>query len=111
MKKDYSGGKKRNMPIDQLNGESGTIAVSRTRMQKQTGDETKIQIRPFVTDVAHVSYALGRTINLGNYESANVKVMITMPCYMEEIVDTYKEVRKLVEQIIKEEVSEFFEEK
>jgi hypothetical protein len=57
-----------------------------------------IEIRPFATVPAKVSVSLGRTVNLGNYESAKVNVLFELPCYREEVLSIYP---KLVDEVSK----------
>lgn len=86
-------------------GAEGTITVSRTVFNQITEEREHISIRPFATDTARVSVKFGRTINLGNYESARVDVMFDMPCYVEEASRVYKDVLELAEARLSEEVS------
>lgn len=44
-----------------------------------------------------------RTLNLGNYESVQVGVMLSVPCYREEIIPVYKQVRELARAMLKKE--------
>ena len=46
--------------------------------------EEVLEIHRFVTTPAQVKLALGKTINLGNYEFLRVDVSLTVPCYKEE---------------------------
>lgn len=78
--------------------------VSRTHLGQQTGESEKINVKLFATTPAKVSVGLGRTVNLGNYESARVDVMITVPCYVEEIPEVYKETLIAVSGLVGAEV-------
>jgi hypothetical protein len=60
----------------------------------------KIKIRPFVTDTAHVSIKYGLTIPTVEYGGARVDVMISCPCYKEEIVDVFNMVQGLADRLI-----------
>ena len=93
------------MPKKKVNERQATIDVTRTLLGKQKTKNTKIAVRPFVTDVAMVSVKYGATIPTGDYQSARVDIMISVPCYVEEIVDVYKDTRSLVDKIIDKEVS------
>lgn len=46
-----------------------------------------IEVRVFQTVPAMVEAKLGRTINLGNYESIRLEVGVSYPCYREEVDD------------------------
>lgn len=75
-------------------------------LNQETDEESFIDIRPFVTVPAQVTFMAARTLNLGNYESAKVSVSVTMPCYREEIFDALKRVETICETFLSEKVSE-----
>lgn len=79
----------------------GIIIVNKTFPPESR--EEKIQIRPFKTDVARVAVTKGRTINIGDYNSARVDITISLPCYVEEIDATFEYCSKLVEQYLMKE--------
>ena len=89
----------------QARGEEGVITVSRTMFNQTNEEKQYIQIRPFATEPAHVGVKLGRTINLGNYESARVEVLFDVPCYVEEATAVYKDVLARVGELLTEEVT------
>jgi hypothetical protein len=65
--------------------------------------EEIISIQKFVTEPARVSFALGLTLNLGNYESARIDVGMYVPCYREEAQDAYLFAKKFVmDRLVKE---------
>ena len=80
------------------------VAVSKTVLGKFSQEIKRIKIRPFVTNPAHVSCKFGTTIPAGDYRSIKVDVMISCPCYKEEIVDVYLQVRDLADRLIEKEV-------
>lgn len=87
-----------------VSNKEGTIAVSRTVYK---GDFTnrieKIEIRPFVTSTASVSIKYSARAPFG---VKGVDVMITVPCYKEEIIDVFKETKALVSDLMQKEVEE-----
>lgn len=86
-----------------------TVKTSVVRGSEQYGVPEKsrtIQIMPFEAEPAYVSVKNGFTKNMGNYESARVEVMVSFPCYPEDIVDTYKDVKKIVNGIMGDELKE-----
>lgn len=87
--------------VNTLGNQEGTILVNRTWPPNQR--QIKIQVKPFVTDVAKVSVGKGLTINAGNYNSIRVDVMVSLPCYIEEINETYQYAKQLAETWIKNE--------
>lgn len=93
------------MNTKQAKGENASITVSKTVFNQLTEEKEMIQIRPFATETAHVGVKIGRTINLGNYESARIDVLIDVPCYVEECKTVYNDVLKMAEDRLSEEVS------
>lgn len=73
------------------------IEVRKTMFGKEEVSNERIRIRPFVSNPASISVKAGITINLGNYESGRVDVMLTMPCYPEEIDEVYEDVKNWVD--------------
>ena len=71
--------------------------VRKTVFGKEEVSNERIRIRPFISAPASISVKAGLTINLGNYESARVDVMLTMPCYPEEVDSTYEDVKNWVD--------------
>lgn len=86
-------------------GHEVKVTVSETKFNQTSEEKQLIQIRPFATDPAHICVKLGRTINLGNYESAKIDVSVDVPCYVEECQRVYKEVMDFVQERLTEEVS------
>lgn len=87
--------------------EQATLQVTNTAIGKE--ETRKINIRPFVTDPAHVSVKYGATVKMGavdEYEFARVDVMLTVPCYVEEIGEVYKRTRLLVGKIVAKELKD-----
>ena len=56
----------------------------------------------FITEVATVRCAMGRTVNVGDYNSARFDVGVELPCYVEEIGKARKAAKKLCEIMISE---------
>ena len=61
-------------------------------------EDELIAVRGFAVEPAKIKVTLGATLNMGNYESARVDVGIEMPCYREEIEDSYVEIRGACEE-------------
>lgn len=51
----------------------------------EESDRRVLEVRQFVTTPANVRVSVGQTINLGNYESHRLDVVVSLPCYREEI--------------------------
>ena len=85
----------------------GTIIVGSTVLGITKEKAKQIKIRPFATDTATVGIKYGLTIPTGDYASARVDVFINVPCYVEEIVLVYKQVRNLADKLIEHEAKKF----
>jgi len=88
--------------------EEGTLTARTTVFDQEIEERQVIRVKPFHENarIAHVSVGLGRTINLGNYESARVDVRMDVPCYVEEAGRVYEKVMAVVERRITEKVRE-----
>jgi hypothetical protein len=80
---------------------NGKVQVART-WPPSARDET-ILVKAFVTEPAKISVGRSVTINLGNYQSAKIDVMVSLPCYLEEIEQTYRYAKELAERWVFEE--------
>jgi hypothetical protein len=59
-----------------------------------------LEVQTFESPPAHVSVSIGLTHNLGNYESAQTKVSVTLPCYPEEIDEATDAAREKAEHYL-----------
>jgi len=73
------------------------LEVRKTAFGTEEVSNERMRIRPFVSTPATVSVKAGITINLGNYESGRVDVMLSMPCYPGEVDEIYEEVKQWVD--------------
>jgi hypothetical protein len=62
-----------------------------------------LAVHKFLAPPAKVSCGMGLTINMGNYESARIDVVVEVPCYREEVEEAYTYARKFCESRIKDE--------
>jgi len=71
----------------------------------------QIEVKPFPSDamIAHIEVASQMTINLGNYESVQCRVGVTLPCYVEELNDCYDSAQHFVDIKLSKEVKEIRE--
>jgi hypothetical protein len=81
------------------------LLVSRTVFGQESAEAEHIEVRPFATVPAMVGVKLGRTVNLGNFESARIDVSLEVPCYREEILRMYPALFNHVSERLSEEVS------
>lgn len=85
-----------------------TVLVRRSYKVKDNPEDIEeevrvLEIHRFLTTPAEVSYSVGLTLNMGNYESARVDVGIKMPCYVEEVDVTYRRIQAWAEKLLSEE--------
>jgi hypothetical protein len=85
-----------------------TLTVTTTAFKQTVEEVQKLKVRPFAENAAvgRVAVGLGRTINLGNWESAKVYVSFEVPGYREELVNLYHQTMKVAEGKIGEKVKE-----
>jgi len=81
--------------------ENGTLTVTQTYKKGQVvtnedRDDTDIEIKPFVTDTARVSFTQQHTLNMGNYESVKIGITCTLPTYIEEIPEALTTSERIV---------------
>jgi len=85
----------------------GTIKVTRTAYGDNPAEdsEERITVPIFETDPAHVSVSGGVTINLGDFNSVKMSVMVTLPCLPvdSEIQRAYALASKRVDMFLSEE--------
>jgi len=94
---------------DSFEVRDGFFEVRKTVFGKETVSEDRIRIRPFATNPATVSVKAGATVNLGNFESARIDVMLSMPCYVEEVNFIYEQVKDWVDDRVQKEYKELKE--
>lgn len=58
--------------------------------------EKTLDIRPFVTDVAHARIKVGRTVNIGDCNFVRLDVDVSIPCYKEEMTEAFEEARAIL---------------
>lgn len=87
-----------------VDGAEGTIEVTKTMLGHTTNKTEKIAIRPFVTDTAHVGI---KYTFRAPYGAFGIDVSISAPCYKEEMVDTYKQVKQMASDIMAKELEEY----
>ena len=92
--------------------EQGKVKVTATIINKESTNTEDVkdsitEVVIFKTEPAYVRVSAGKTCNLGNYESLRVDVAITMPCYVEEVVDTQKKVADMVAAMLETELSSY----
>lgn len=51
-----------------------------------------LEVRDFLVPPARVGVEIAQTVNMGNYESVRLSVMVQAPCYMEEVSEAYEHV-------------------
>lgn len=69
--------------------------------------EEPVAAEPTAEALARVEFAVGATLNLGNYESARVDVKLTLPCPqdMESIDMTYAYAKEWAERKLNTEIA------
>lgn len=73
----------------------------------ETDSDETIEVNNFQTEVAHVNYAISRTQNLGNYNSAKISVGVQLPTYVEEINEAFEKAKKFTSERMSKEMEVF----
>lgn len=69
--------------------------------------QKKLKVRPFATEVAKVSIGAHATIpGPVSYSSIKTSVTLSVPCYLEEILDVYKDMDALVDKLMDRKVEQ-----
>jgi hypothetical protein len=93
----------RSVLADHLKEAASTLLVRRqfspsgAEVDGTVEEDQVIGVHRFVTEPSKVSYGAGLTINLGNYESARIDVIVSVPCYREELDDAMAFAKKRAE--------------
>ena len=87
----------------QITTRESIAEVRKTMLGKEEVSSERIRIRPFISVPASITVKAGVTINLGNYESGRIDVMLTMPCYPEEIDEIYEDTKSWVDARVEKE--------
>lgn len=91
---------------EEVKGVEGKLSVTRSMYSNEESEDQIISITPFKSEPAYVSVKAGFTLNLGNYESGRVDVMVSMPCYPEEIDSVYPTIKEWVDTRLADEYKE-----
>lgn len=85
-----------------------TITILENGQIKGEPVETReIEVKKFLTDTAKASAGFSFSKNLGNYEAAKFNVMVTMPCYVEEIDSALDQVIDKAKTKLDEAIAQF----
>ena len=95
----------RNVVTRKTYKESGVVT------HEEMKDDDLITIGLSVTGVpmAEVGAGVRMTVNLGNFESVQVEVSVTLPCYVEELTECYKAAKHFVDGHLNREVKDIRE--
>jgi hypothetical protein len=80
-----------------------TIGKAKSAEELNAGEEEIIAVHKFLTTPAEVEVTMALTMNLGNYESARISASVRIPCYKEEIAETYLLAERFVQERIETE--------
>lgn len=95
--------------MDDATGKIGFVTVTRTYKEggvvsKEDSSEDTIEVRMFEGATATIGHNARMTISLPNYESVQVGVHCSVPCYIEEMNDAYLVAKAFVDKKLNEEV-------
>jgi len=76
------------------------------RILYEEDSQETIEITPFRTTPAVLGMTVGRTLNLGNFCSAKVDVMVQMPTYVEQMIECSEFVTGLAREMLSKEMED-----
>ena len=81
------------------------------KITKEEEDEDIIEVKcaPAGVPIADVSYMMGNTFNMGDFNSIKIECMVRLPCVLEEIDDAGKTARRMVQKRLEEDSLEIRE--
>lgn len=91
---------------EDLQKKEGKLKVSRTVFGKEEVTDEVLDVQSFQTTPATISVKAGATVNLKNYESGRIDIMVSIPCYKEEIDDVFPRVKEFVDEKMAHEYQE-----
>lgn len=91
---------------DEIKRVDGRVTVTKTVFGKEEVTEDTIAVQAFQTQPANVSVKAGCTVNMTNYESGRIDIMVSIPCYKEEIDDVFPRVKDWVDERMTKEYQE-----
>lgn len=92
--------------MKQQQQQRGKVLVTRHYGDLAGSEEKKLDIQTFEAPHASVSAKYGLTLSLEKaYEMARVDVMVTLPCYVEEIPEAFEKAWEICRGEIQEQVA------
>ena len=80
------------------------LKVTKTYRGSEEDHENTLVVKTFVSHPATVTVKYGRTINLGDYESARIDMQLSLPCYIEEVTSAFSYADNMVKELLTQEV-------
>ena len=87
-----------------LKGKNGEIEVETTVAGVKNRTRRKLKVMPFVTSTANVGVSFGHSFEQDDGSWSKIQCSINLPCYKEEVEETFKVCAKLVERLMDEEI-------
>lgn len=89
---------------ESIQGKSGLIEVETTVAGVKNKTRRKLKVRPFVTATANVGVSFGHSFEQDDGSWSKIQCSINLPCYKEEVEETFKVTAKLCERLMDEEM-------
>lgn len=90
------------------------IASKRVTIRPYGAEEQETreqEVMVFESEPAYVRASAGVTKNLGDYESLRIDVSVSVPCYREDVEETYEAVADQVYGLLEAEIENYMPEK
>ena len=94
------------MTIKRVQPKNTTTVTTKQSGKVISEVQTQDELPPIADEEVKLSYSVGRTINIGDYNGVNIHVSLTLPTPLEELDETYDSAVDWVEARITEKVEE-----
>ena len=101
--------RKRVKPVAQSGEEVQTVTVKPVPGMIEERDDREVVVHKFIAEPAYVRVQAGVTKSLGagTYEFLKLDVSISVPCYKEDVQETFEEVAERVSVLLDQEVTNY----
>lgn len=89
---------------DDVQYKGGEVEVETTVAGVKNRNRRKLKVRPFVTATANVGVSFGHSFEQDDGSWSKIQCSINLPCYKEEVEETFKATAKLCERLMDEEM-------
>ena len=85
-------------------GKHGVVEVETTVAGVKSKSRRKLKVLPFITSTANVGVSLGHSFEQDDGSWSKIQCSVNLPCYKEEVEETFKATAKLCERLMDDEI-------